>query len=291
VDGRSGGAISLRQAKGLDRIDRQKGLFECWIIRGRSPTKAAGNQTLMRHPVTDMVRRWLKSDLSETSSSDKSEKDTRKACCQETKHPGTQASRTAANAAPQDGNFNKTNSSDDATAANAAPLDAVPAAQKTRVPSLLCIGRAITRAGLGHRRAICLRPPIAVPSHLSRITFLMTIADDTSIPLRDIPSYFPESKFTLSTLRAEAGRGRLAVFRIGRRDYTTFADVREMQLRCREEDHRRASTSIRHEGSGLSETERLASAQAALSQTVQALKGASPSTSAKSTGPRAARTH
>jgi hypothetical protein len=54
----------------------------------------------------------------------------------------------------------------------------------------------------------------------------MTPADDAAVPLRDVPAMFPESRFTLSTLRAEATRGRLRVFRIGRRDYTTPADVR-----------------------------------------------------------------
>ena len=57
----------------------------------------------------------------------------------------------------------------------------------------------------------------------------MTPADDAAIPLRDIPALFPELRFTLSTLRAEAGRGRLRVFRVGRRDYTTPADVRKMR--------------------------------------------------------------
>ena len=54
------------------------------------------------------------------------------------------------------------------------------------------------------------------------------ISDDAAIPLRDVPELFPKSKFKLATLRAEAARNRLRVFRVGRRDYTTIADVKEM---------------------------------------------------------------
>ena len=34
------------------------------------------------------------------------------------------------------------------------------------------------------------------------------ISDDAAIPLRDVPELFPESKFKLATLRAEAARNR-----------------------------------------------------------------------------------
>ena len=98
------------------------------------------------------------------------------------------------------------------------------------------------------------------------------LTDDTAIPLRDVPSHFPESRFTLSTLRAEAGRGRLQVFRIGRRDYTTRADVLEMQRRCREDDPRRASTSIRNVSNGQSVTDRVSSALVAAKETAQRLR-------------------
>jgi hypothetical protein len=93
-------------------------------------------------------------------------------------------------------------------------------------------------------------------------------ADDAAIPLRDIPALFPESRFTLSTLRAEASRGRLQIFRVGRRDYTTPADVREMIRRCRADDHRRAFISTRQGVNGSSATAEPASALAALRQSV-----------------------
>jgi hypothetical protein len=98
--------------------------------------------------------------------------------------------------------------------------------------------------------------------------------DDEAIPLRDIPDLYPRSRFTLSTLRAEAGRGRLRVFRIRRRDYTTPADIREMQRRCREDDPRRAFTSTRQEGNGSSKTGQPESALAALRMSVGRQKSA-----------------
>jgi hypothetical protein len=115
--------------------------------------------------------------------------------------------------------------------------------------------------------------------------------DDQPIPLTDAVSLFPQAKLTVSTLRAEAARGRLEVFRIGRRDYTTAKALHEMVHRCREEDPRRVSTSTEHAGNGSSETERLASAQVALSTTVTALKQSSPRISAKSTRPNAGQRH
>jgi hypothetical protein len=47
--------------------------------------------------------------------------------------------------------------------------------------------------------------------------------DHDTITLRDAAKHFG---FTVSTLRAEADRGRLALYRIGKRLYTTPADIR-----------------------------------------------------------------
>jgi hypothetical protein len=60
------------------------------------------------------------------------------------------------------------------------------------------------------------------------------ISDDAAIPLGDIPTLLPEARFKLSTLRAEMARGRLKVFTVGRRHYTTLADVKRMILLCRD---------------------------------------------------------
>ena len=65
----------------------------------------------------------------------------------------------------------------------------------------------------------------------------------------------------VSTLRAESARGRLDVFRIGRRDYTTLDSLKAMVRKCHDEDPRRAFTSTQNESNGLSETERLKSAR------------------------------
>ena len=43
------------------------------------------------------------------------------------------------------------------------------------------------------------------------------LADDDPITLANACELFPQAKLTLSTLRAEASRGRLEVFMIGRR--------------------------------------------------------------------------
>jgi hypothetical protein len=73
-------------------------------------------------------------------------------------------------------------------------------------------------------------------------------ADDDPLPLADACALYPQSRLTVSTLRAEAARGRLKVFRIGRRDYTTRRDVQEMFTRCRDADPRRAYISTRQGG-------------------------------------------
>jgi hypothetical protein len=96
--------------------------------------------------------------------------------------------------------------------------------------------------------------------------------------------------FTPWTLRAEAGRGRLDIFRLGRRDYTTHQAMREMVRKCQEDGRRRVSTSTRDESSGLSETDRASSAQAALRQTLGKLKSNSQSISGGNTNRRAGQT-
>lgn len=90
-------------------------------------------------------------------------------------------------------------------------------------------------------------------------------------------------KFTVSTLRAEAARGRLDIFRLGKRDYTTREAMQEMVKRCQDEGRRRVSTSMQDEASGLSETDHASSAQAALNLSVAALRQGLPRISGKST--------
>ena len=115
-------------------------------------------------------------------------------------------------------------------------------------------------------------------------------ADDDPIPLSEAVSLWPTAKLTLSTLRAEAARGHLDIFRMGKRDYTTPKSMREMVRKCREEDRRRVSTSTQGGDSGPSGTEQASSAQAALKQTVTALKQGLPRISARSTSHNGGRT-
>ena len=50
----------------------------------------------------------------------------------------------------------------------------------------------------------------------------MTRADDDPIPLSEACKLYPLAKLTPSALRAEANRGNLVIFRLGRRDYVTI---------------------------------------------------------------------
>jgi hypothetical protein len=98
------------------------------------------------------------------------------------------------------------------------------------------------------------------------------MTDDDPITLTAATKLWPEAKLTVSTLRAEANRGRLDIFRIGRRQYTTLQAMRDMVERCRVESSRRDYTSIRSAANGSSETERVSSARDALLQTLRAQK-------------------
>src|SRR5262249_25170836 len=106
-------------------------------------------------------------------------------------------------------------------------------------------------------------------------------------PLRDACELFPRARLTVSTLRAEAARGRLDIFRIGRRDYVTPAALREMVRKCQDAARPRAFTSTDRVDNGLSATARASSALASLRQTVVGLRSNSPHTLAKSMRPNA----
>ena|SRR5215472_13647061 len=109
------------------------------------------------------------------------------------------------------------------------------------------------------------------------------MSDDEPITLAEACELYPRSRLTKSTLRAEAARGRLTIFRMGKRDYTTVAFMRDMVRRCQDEDYRRDSISTPQDASGLSEMDNALSAQAALKQTVVALKQGLPRISDKNT--------
>jgi hypothetical protein len=56
------------------------------------------------------------------------------------------------------------------------------------------------------------------------------MTDNDTITLKDAASHFG---FSVYTLRAEAERGHLTTYKIGKKLYTTPADVREMVTKCR----------------------------------------------------------
>lgn len=102
------------------------------------------------------------------------------------------------------------------------------------------------------------------------------MSNDRAISLRDAARDYG---FPVSTLRAEASRGRLTLYRIGKKLYTTPSDIAEMVQLCRVEPKAPAFTLIRTEGNGLSEMARVSSARDAANETVVKLKNTSRNTS------------
>jgi hypothetical protein len=98
----------------------------------------------------------------------------------------------------------------------------------------------------------------------------VSLDNDEPITLVEACRLFSRAKLTVSTLRAEANRGRLNIFKIGRRDYTTIDEMKAMVRKCRDGDRR--YTSITQ--SNLSETQRATSAMNAVSNTIAKLKAA-----------------
>lgn len=103
--------------------------------------------------------------------------------------------------------------------------------------------------------------------------------DDDTITLKDAAQHFG---FSVYTLRTEADRGRLAIYRIGKRYYTTPADIKEMVRQCRVDQKAPDFTSIRTARSGLSETEHASSALAAANEIALRLKNSSRNTLGRS---------
>jgi hypothetical protein len=111
--------------------------------------------------------------------------------------------------------------------------------------------------------------------------------DDDTITLQDAAKHFG---FSVYTLRTEAAHGRLVIYKIGRRYYTTPADVKEMVRLCRVDQKGRDFTLIKSAVNSPSETERRSSALAAANETALRLKNSSRNTLGKSIAlPRRAR--
>ena len=117
------------------------------------------------------------------------------------------------------------------------------------------------------------------------------MTDDDPITLQEAVNLFPKANLKISTLRVERDRGNLDIFLLGKRDYTTPKSMREMVRKCQENARRRVSTLIHDAANGSSETVQALSAQAALKQTVAALKAGLPRILPRSTRPNGDRTH
>jgi hypothetical protein len=102
------------------------------------------------------------------------------------------------------------------------------------------------------------------------------IADDRPLALKEAAERYG---FTVSTLRAEAKRGRLTIYEIGRKHYTLPSDIEAMIRQCRVEPSRPVSISTRNVNAGLSETDRVSSAQERAKESVAKLKKLSPNIS------------
>lgn len=112
------------------------------------------------------------------------------------------------------------------------------------------------------------------------ITADLQTGDDDPLPLKDAAQRY---RILEATLRTEASRGRLTIYRIGRKDYTTPKDIKEMVHLCRVEKRRHDFTSTPSESSGLSETEEASSELAAAREAVMMLRSSSTATSGRST--------
>lgn len=99
--------------------------------------------------------------------------------------------------------------------------------------------------------------------------------DGDIITLKDAAQHFG---FSVYALRAEADNGRLVIYKVGRRYYTTPGDIKDMIQQCRVEQKVPASTSIRSVSNSSSETERASSALAAARETALRLKSGSKNT-------------
>lgn len=119
----------------------------------------------------------------------------------------------------------------------------------------------------------------------------MNMTEDDPVTLKEACHVVFRDTITPWTLRAEAARGRLTISRIGKRDFTTLREARELLERCRVEHEAPASTSTRNESNGSSEMASDSSARAALRQTLERLKKPSKATSGKSTGHSPAQRH
>jgi hypothetical protein len=114
----------------------------------------------------------------------------------------------------------------------------------------------------------------------------VALTEDDPITLQEACEEMFHGTIKPGSLRSEADRGNLRIFRVGRRLYTTRAYVREMIDRCHVAPRARGYISTRTETNGLSETEQASFAQAAAEQALAQLKSDLRSTSPTSSARR-----
>jgi hypothetical protein len=117
------------------------------------------------------------------------------------------------------------------------------------------------------------------------------IEPDTPLRLADaVAARFPMGGMTVTGLRRERDRGRLLVYRIAGREFTTLADLDRMMELCRDPAKALASTSENAQAaipSGLSLTAKRKSSLREAQALAKKLKKGSANTSRESTGPSA----
>jgi hypothetical protein len=108
------------------------------------------------------------------------------------------------------------------------------------------------------------------------------ITDDTPLRLDAAAKLaFPNGGMTASGLRREWARGKLDIYRVAGKDYTTLAAIKKMRIKCQDPYRRPDSTSDAAPtvpATGSSSTKDNKSAQARLKMIAQGLKRRSPNT-------------
>jgi hypothetical protein len=132
-------------------------------------------------------------------------------------------------------------------------------------------------------RAVRQSKPLIIPDKIDPTTMLrLEVAATLG---------FPDRSVSVAALRREAAAGRLTIYAIAGKHFTTLNDIEEMKKICRVPVKAQGSTSKRRRtgnGSGSSATVSEVSARAALKATAQALRGSLPPISPASTTPRLA---
>lgn len=106
--------------------------------------------------------------------------------------------------------------------------------------------------------------------------------DDDPITLKTAAADFG---VPIGVLKANGIAGKLEIYKLGTRYYTTPNAVRNWVQSCRVEPKAPGFTLIRRASNGSSATERASSALAAARETAAKLKSSSRNTSARSTSP------